>query len=106
MGHGSRQRLNSISSAGPKVSKSKNLNASGLPVLTYIAASQVPRVHHKGMNSSVTLVCSVLVMKPKTCQVSCSLKYPSGGFKVLLLQYLVFRSTFHEVLQILFLNPL
>lgn len=58
------------------------------------------------MNSSVILGCSVLVMEPKTCQVSCGLQFPSGGFKVLLLQYLVFRSIFHETLQILFLNLL
>lgn len=99
MGHESLRRLNSTSSAGDKASKSKNLNANAMPVFAYVAAPQHPRAHPKsrrGMNSSVTLGCSVLVMKPKTCQVSCGLQFPSGGFKVLLLQYLVFRSTFHE----------
>lgn len=79
-----------------------------MPVLTHTAARQDPGAHPKGrrgMNSSLTLGCSVLVMKPKTCQVSCGLQFPRGGFKVLLLQYLVFRSTFHETSQIL-LNPL
>ena len=109
IGHESLRRLNNTSSAGATVSKIKSLNANGMPVFAYVVASQDPHAHPKsrrGMNSPVTLGCSVLMMKPKTFQVSCGLQFPSEGFKVLLLQYLVFKSTFHETLQILLLNPL
>lgn len=108
MGNESLQRLKNTNSAGAKLCKSKT-DANGMPVFTSTAKSQDPHAHAKSRrctNPSVTLGYPVLVMKPKTCQVSCGLQFPHGGFKELMLHYLVFRSTFHETLQILLLNPL
>lgn len=98
MGYKNLRMPSNINSAGAKLCKSKS-SANEM----YLFPLQHPRslmltLRGEGVwtHTGFRFSDPVPVMKPKTCQVSCGLQFPHGSFKVLVLRYLVFRSTFHE----------